>query len=306
MLDVLAFLLFLVAVCLFIVRLVSKNLWKDGKPEGDYSGFPGPGVFGKWLLVSFVLWIVVFIPSLTLTFVPAGHVGIADFYGSVTGPYMPGLNFIPPLSSLVVVPTRTTQIQETMDVPSLEGLTVHLDVSLLYHVFPDKAVPIYKSIGADYDSVFIIPQSRSAARGATVRYEAKALYTSSRDMVAGEIYRELADSLLARGFVLERVLLRSIALPEAVSSAINEKMAAEQQAERMKFVLDKERMEAERKRVEASGIRDFQKIVSEGISEPLLEWKGIEATEKIAESPNAKIIIIGSPKNGLPLVLGGQ
>jgi regulator of protease activity HflC (stomatin/prohibitin superfamily) len=238
--------------------------------------------------------------------VPAGHVGVGDFYGWVYGPKSPGLNFIVPLSKLVMIPTRTVQDQETMPCPTKEGLTVSLDVSILYHVDGSQSVKLYKELGPKFNETIIVPQSRSAARGATVRYEAKALYTSGREEISNEIFNELSDSLMRRGIILERVLLRSVALPTLLTEAINNKMAAEQQAEQMKFVLDKERMEAERKRVEATGIRDFQITVQQGISQQLLEWKGIEATERLAHSPNAKIVVIGNPKNGLPLILGGQ
>jgi len=269
-------------------------------------GFVDPVKFRRWGLQAFLAALVIGFLGTFVRSVPAGHVGVMDFYGWVSGPKMPGLNVVIPFSKLVMTPTRTTQVQEIMNVPSSEGLNVHLDVSVLYHVSPDRAVSIYKSIGKDYDNVFIIPQTRSASRGATVKYEAKALYTSSRELVSTDIHKELSDSMLARGFILERVLLRSITLPEALSEAINEKMAAEQQAERMKFVLDKERLEADRKRIEAKGIADFQAIVSAGITQGLLEWKGIEATEKLAASPNTKIVVIGNSKNGLPLILGGQ
>lgn len=270
------------------------------------QGIADPRKLRRLALRAFLAGLILGLPGTFIRSVPAGHVGVMDFYGWVSGPKMPGLNFVIPFSKLVMTPTRTTQVQEIMNVPSSEGLNIHLDVSVLYHVSPDRAVSVYKGIGKDYDNVFIIPQTRSAARGATVKYEAKALYTSSRELVASEIHKELADSLLARGFILERVLLRSITLPDAVSEAINEKMAAEQQAERMKFVLDKEKMEAERKRIEAKGIADFQAIVSAGVTQGLLDWKGIEATEKLAASPNTKIVVIGNPKNGLPLILGGQ
>lgn len=242
----------------------------------------------------------------TIKSVPAGHVGVVDFYGWVSGPKQPGLNFVIPFSKVVMIPTRTVQDQETMPCPTKEGLTVALDVSILYHVDGSASVKLYKELGPKFEEVLIIPQARSASRGATVKYEAKALYTSNREEVSNEIFSELSDSLMRRGVVLERVLLRSVALPTLLTEAINNKMAAEQQAEQMKFVLDKEKMEAERKRVEATGIRDFQITVQQGISTQLLEWKGIEATERLAHSPNTKIVVIGNPKNGLPLILGGQ
>ena len=125
-------------------------------------------------------------------------------------------------------------------------------------------------------------------------------------MMAQEIFENLRAEMAGRGIIVERVLLRNVKLPPTVTAAIEAKKQAEQEALRMQFVLQRERQEAERKRIEAAGIRDFQRIVAQGISAQLLTWKGIEATEKLAASPNAKVIVIGSGKNGLPLILGGQ
>jgi regulator of protease activity HflC (stomatin/prohibitin superfamily) len=153
--------------------------------------------------------------------------------------------------------------------------------------------------------VFILPQFRSVIRGATVNHDAKDLYTSGREVVAQEIYDGLHRMLGERGIVLEKVLLRKIVLPKMVEEAINSKLAAEQEAERMKFVLQKERQEAERKRVEASGIADFQRIVTQGISDPLLKWKAIEVAHELSKSPNTKVVILGD-KSGLPIILSDK
>jgi regulator of protease activity HflC (stomatin/prohibitin superfamily) len=153
--------------------------------------------------------------------------------------------------------------------------------------------------------VVVKPQFRSAIRGVTVRHEAKDLYTSSRELIASEIYRDLEGDLLQRGIKVEKILLRRIQLPSLVVEAINSKLAAEQEAQRMHFILEKEKLEADRKRVEAQGIQDFQRIVSHGISEQLLRWKGIEATEHLSKSPNSKVVIVGG-KDGLPLILNTE
>ena len=129
------------------------------------------------------------------------------------------------------------------------------------------------------------------------------LYSAEREKIAGEIFSLFRRIAGERGIIVQQVLLRRIGLPPVVANAIQEKLRREQEAEQMKFVLQKEQQEAERKRIEAQGIADFQKIVAQGISAQLLEWKGIEATEKLATSANAKVVIIGNPKNGLPLVL---
>ncbi|MFH1595924.1 MAG: SPFH domain-containing protein [Pseudomonadota bacterium] len=136
----------------------------------------------------------------------------------------------------------------------------------------------------------------------TVNHEAKDLYTSSRELISNEIFRDLEINLGKRGIIVETILLRKVDLPKLVVEAINAKLAADQQAQQMRFVLDKERQEAERKRIEAQGVQDFQKIVSQGLSEQYLRWKGIEATRVLAESPNSKIVIVGG-RDGLPLIL---
>ena len=150
------------------------------------------------------------------------------------------------------------------------------------------------------------PQIRSAIREITASYEAKALYSAEREKIAREIFELFKRMTGGRGIIVEAVLLRKIGLPPVVANAIQEKLRREQEAEQMKFVLQKEQQEAERKRIEAQGIADFQRIVAQGISPQLLEWKGIEATEKLAVSANTKIVVIGNPKTGLPIILGGR
>ena len=145
------------------------------------------------------------------------------------------------------------------------------------------------------------PQFRAAIRGITVNHEAKDLYTSSRELISNEIFKDLEENLGKRGVVVETILLRKVDLPKLVVEAINAKLAADQQAQQMRFVLDKERQEAERKRIEAQGIQDFQRIISQGLSEQLLRWKGIETTRALAESPNSKTVIIGG-RDGMPLI----
>ena len=180
-----------------------------------------------------------------------------------------------------------------------------LEASLLFRLDPAHAAEIYRTVGSDYQGTVVEPQIRSAIREITATYDAKALYSSEREKIAQEISTYFAKLTGDRGIVTEAVLLRKIGLPPIVANAIQEKLRREQEAEQMKFVLQKEQQEAERKRIEAQGIADFQRIVAAGISPQLLEWKGIEATEKLALSPNSKIVVIGNPKSGLPIILGG-
>ncbi len=186
--------------------------------------------------------------------------------------------------------------------PSEEGLIITLDTSLLFHLDPQKAADVYQKIGPNYVNVVIEPNLRSAIRSATAAHNANALYTGAREEVALQVQKELAAQLGPRGILVENILLRDVQLPAMLKSSIEAKQQAEQDALRMTFVLQKEKQEAERKRIEAQGIADFQRIVAQGISPQLLEWKGIEATEKLASSPNAKVIMIGSARTGLPLI----
>lgn len=259
-----------------------------------------------WLRVAGVAAVVLGVAVGSFRVVPGGAVGVQILFGRIDDRALTeGLNVINPLKQVRLMTIRTQEMFEHADVPSKEGLTVGLEVSALYHLDSRAAPPVFRTLGEGYARVFILPQFRSVIRGATVNHEAKDLYTSGREVIAQEIYGELHKTLGERGIVLEKVLLRKIVLPKLVEEAINTKLAAEQDAERMRFVLQKERQEAERKRLEASGIADFQRIVTQGISEPLLKWKAIEVASELSKSPNAKVIILGD-KSGLPIILSDK
>ena len=235
--------------------------------------------------------------------VPAGHVGLKDLFGHVSDSSLsPGIHLVNPLLTIREMDVRTQEINETATVPSKEGLNVRLDISILFRLSAPDAPDVYKTIGIDYQNVFVIPQLRAKVRGATTAYEAKALYTSQRQAMAESIFNDLAPVFTERGILLEQVLMRSVTLPTQLAQAIEAKLESEQEAERMRFILDRERQEADRKKIEAAGIAEFQRIVSQSINENLLRWKGIEATEKLASSPNAKVVVVGG-KDGLPLIL---
>ena len=241
-----------------------------------------------------------------ITVVPAGHVGVKDFFGSVSPNSLPpGVHLILPFTRVHKMSIRTQVLQETAVVPSKEGLMMDLEGSLLYRLDPAKAPEVYRTVGVNYAEISVIPQIRSAIREITASYDAKALYSAQREQVARETFDLVKKMTEGRGVIIEAVLLRKIGLPQVVANAIQEKLKREQEAEQMKFVLQKEQQEAERKRIEAQGIADFQRIVAQGISAQLLEWKGIEATEKLAMSPNTKVVVVGNPKSGLPIILGG-
>jgi prohibitin 1 len=250
------------------------------------------------------LLILIFLFS-AVTRVDSGAVGVLTLFGRVTGEALPeGIHLINPFKTNHELSIRTQEIKETASVPSSEGLVMNLDTSLIFHLNPKRAADVYQKIGPRYTEVLIEPNLRAAIREATASHSANALYTGEREAVARQIFDHLASLLGERGFIVESVLLRDIQLPATLKASIESKQQAEQEALAMSFRLQKEKQEAERKRIEAAGIRDFQQIVAQGISPQLLEWKGIEATENLAKSPNAKIVVIGSGKNGLPLILG--
>ena len=254
------------------------------------------------IVVAILLLVTMFC---SYTIIPAGEVGVKDFFGSIDPtPLTAGFNLKGPLTNIHKMNIQTVEIKETAETPSKEGLTVGLEVSLLFQLDPSKAPEVYRTVGPDYTSVVVDPQFRSAIREVTAAYDAKVLYSAERSRVQSEIQQNFELLAKGRGIITDQVLLRKIALPPTIADSIEAKLKAEQESLQMEFTLTKEKQEAERKRIEAQGIADFQKIVTSGISEPLLEWKGIEATEKLAASTNAKIVIIGSGKNGLPVILG--
>ena len=283
-------------------RYLTMTIFND--PRGKVIDVGGNPVL-KLIGLGIVGLIGVILLSSCITRVPTGHVGVLTLFGRVTGEVLPeGMHLINPLKTSNEMSIQTQTIKESASVPSSEGLVMNLDTSLIYHLNPDKASEVFQKIGANYETVVIEPTLRAAIRESTASHSANALYTGEREMVAKQISDQLATALNPRGLLVENVLLRDIQLPQTLKTSIEAKQQAEQEALAMNFRLQKEKQEAERKRIEAGGIRDFQQIVAQGISPQLLEWKGIEATELLSKSPNTKVVVIGNPKNGLPLILG--
>jgi prohibitin 1 len=265
---------------------------------GGSSVLRGVGALALLVFFIVILWS-------SVAYVPSGHVGVLTLFGRVTGEALPeGMHFVNPFKVNNTMSVRTQEIKESASVPSNEGLIVTMDTSLLFHLNPGNASDVFQKVGPRYVNVVVEPNLRSAIRESTASHSANALYSGEREKVAAEIITALNRELNKRGIVVENILLRDIQLPAALKQSIETKQQAEQESLAMSFRLQKERQEAERKRIEAAGIRDFQQIVAQGISPQLLEWKGIEATETLAKSPNTKVVVIGNPKNGLPLILG--
>jgi len=271
---------------------------------GGLPGMPSFSGAGKKLLQIAIVVLVIILLMASTTSIPTGNVGVLTLFGRVTGETLPeGIHLVNPLKSVQKLSVQTQSVKESANVPSNEGLILALDTSLLFRLDKDKAAYVYQTVGDNYAEKIVEPTLRAAIRASTSAHSANALYTNARELVQQQIQEELKAQLAPRGVIVENVLLRDVQLPAMLKGSIEAKQQAEQDALRMSFILQKEKQEAERKRIEAQGIADFQKIVAAGISPQLLEWKGIEATEKLAASSNAKIVIIGNPKNGLPLVL---
>jgi prohibitin 1 len=250
-----------------------------------------------------LIFLAVVMTAASTSCVNTGHIGVVTLFGRVTGRAMPeGIHLVNPLSRVHELDIKTLEIKERTSVPSKEGLIMGVEASVLYHLQPDRASEVFQTIGAKYAEVLLIPNFRSAIRAVTATNSASSLYSDAREGIARQVLSDLQAKVQPRGIVIENVLLRDLQLPETLKQAIEAKQQAQQEAQRMEFVLQREKQESERKRVEAQGIKDFQNIVTEGISDKLLEWKGIEATVELARSANAKVVVVGNPRTGLPLI----
>jgi regulator of protease activity HflC (stomatin/prohibitin superfamily) len=264
------------------------------------------GVGSKILILAAAIFALIFFFSSVVS-IPTGHVGVLTLFGRVTGETLnEGIHLINPLKAVDKLSVQTQSVKESANVPSNEGLILALDTSLLFHLDRSMAAEVFQKVGANYAEKIIEPTLRAAIRSSTSSHTANALYTNARELVQQQIQKQLTDELAPRGVIVENILLRDVQLPAMLKSSIEAKQQAEQDALRMSFILQKETQEAQRKRIEAQGIADFQKIVAQGISPQLLEWKGIEATEKLATSANSKVVIVGNSKTGLPIILGPQ
>ena len=260
---------------------------------------------GAGMILLVVVAVIVALSSTSC--VRTGHVGVVSIFGRVTGRTLSeGIHIVNPVANVTELSIKTQEIKEKASVPSKEGLIMGLEASILYHLDPARAATVYQQMGPTYADILLIPTFRSAIRAITAGNTAASLYSDGREGIAQQILEDVRRQVAPRGVIVENVLLRDLQLPETLKHAIEAKQQAQQEAQRMEYVLQREKQEAERKRVEAAGIKDFQDIVSQGISEKLLEWKGIEATMELVKSQNSKVIVVGNSKNGLPLIYAGD
>ncbi len=286
-----------------IIAVVAVVVWRIARTKVQQNNIAFRFVVNVSALAAGVFGVLALLQCFTQ--IPAGHVGVVDFFGVVSDQTLrAGINPVNPLASVIKYSIQTQEHKETMQVLSREGLTIGLEVSALYRLNPDSAARVYKTVaGGDYETIILIPQFRSICRAVTASFQASALYSTERERLGASIQEELAKTVAPRGVTIENTPIRNVALPSQLTEAIEQKQRADQESQRMEFILTKEKQEADRKRIEAKGIADFQAIVAAGISDQLLRWKGIEATEKLASSPNTKVIIVGAGKDGLPIIL---
>jgi len=228
------------------------------------------------ILIGLGLVLIIILMWASLAYVPPGNVGVLVNFGRVTGETLPaGTHFVSPFKVNHVFSVRTQSQEEHTSTPSMEGLNLEMDTSLIYHLDQSHAADVYSKLGPDYAHTIIDPNLRSIVRDTTAGHSANTLYSSSRKQVEDEIMTGLRAALEPRGIIVESVLLRDIQLPHTLRASIETKQQAEQESLAMNFRLQKERQEADRKRIEAQGVHDFQQIVAQGISPQLLQWKGI-------------------------------
>lgn len=291
-----------------IALLVGLTLKKSDNPAQGYS---------STIVTVGTLVIIIGVLIASVKQIEPGEVGVQKLFGKVNNQVLEsGLNVVNPLVEVVTFDTRTQNYtmsavhdegdkmgDDAIRVLSADGLEVIVDLTVLYKVLPNQAPRILKEIGVDYRNTIVRPICRTKIRDNAVYYDAVALYSTKRDEFQGRIFKSIEGDFKDRGLVLEQLLVRNLTLPASVKTSIESKINAEQDAQKMTFVLQKEKQEAERKRVEAQGIADYQKILSTGLSDKQLQYEMIKA---ISTSPNAKLIIMGGGKNSTPIMLDAK
>jgi regulator of protease activity HflC (stomatin/prohibitin superfamily) len=265
-------------------------------------------------------FVVILIGLLSSVFkqIDAGKVGVKSLYGNVQPDVLEsGLHIVNPLLDITIFDAQTQNYtmsaihnegaqegDDAIRVLSNDGLEVVIDLTVLYRVLPTEAPKILKGIGQDYIDKIVRPVTRTRIRDNAVYYDAVALYSTKRNEFQQRIFKSIEDDFKKRGLVLEQLLIRNINLPVSVKASIESKINAEQDAQKMTFVLQKEKQEAERKRVEAQGIADYQRIISSGLTDKQLQYEQIKAQKEIATSANAKVIFMG--KGSAPVILSDK
>ncbi|HEX8356037.1 MAG TPA: prohibitin family protein [Segetibacter sp.] len=291
------------------VFFAASALLKLQQPLPKYSGT---------LRIIGVIMIIAGILTSCIIQINAGTIGVKSLFGKIqTDVLYSGLHFISPLVDVKEIDVRTQNYtmssvhdegdktgDDAIRVLTSDGLEVIIDLTVLYRVQAAQAPKLVRETGLDFKDKIVRPVTRTKIRDNSVYYTAIDLYSVKRDEFQTRIFKTIEDNFRARGLELEQLLVRNITLPNRVKAAIEEKINAEQEAQKMFFVLQKEKQEAERKRVEAQGIADYQRIINTGLTDNQLQYEQIKAMKEIATSQNSKVIIMGSNKT--PLILDGK
>ena len=298
--------LLIIGIILFVIGNATRNA------EGAIARF------SNGFRISGIVIAVLGILNSSIRQVDAGYVGVKSLFGKVQNDILAsGLNFINPLMDVTNIDIRTLNYtmsgvhdegaktgDDAIKVLTSDGLEVTIDLSVLYRVNPSEAGRLLREVGIDFEDKIVRPITRTRIRDNSVYYEAVALYSTKRDEFQARIFKTIEADFKKRGMILENLLVRNITLPASVKSTIEQKINAEQEAQKMQFVLQKEKQEAERKRVEAQGISDYQRIVSSSLNDRQLQYEQIQAMKELAKSANSKIIVM--PSKGSPLIIDAK
>ncbi len=269
------------------------------------------------VLIAITVIIVVIVLLAAITVVPAGHVGVIVLFGKVKpNSIQPGLHLVNPLANVKKMETRLQEYtmsvasgegafrgDDAIDALTSEGLKVRLDITAWFRLLPDKAPKVYNEIGLNYASKIIRPTLRTAIRDVVVKFTAEDIYSAKRDSVVKAINIKAIELIGDRGMILDRILLRNVILPIKIQDAIDAKLAADQEARKMEFVLQKEVLEKERRIIEAEGIREANRIIAAGLTTNYLRWYRIEMLKQLVNSPNNTIIMIPEDFSSSPVIL---
>lgn len=300
----------MVLIIFGIIAIIVLNVMSNASPNLHKLGRIG-------YMIGFAL-IVLGIISSCFVQINAGTVGVQSLFGKIQGKVLTeGLNVVNPIMTVIKFDVKTRNYtmsaihdegdqtgDDAIRVLSADGLEVVIDLTVLYRVTSDKAPTILRTIGENYTEVVVRPIVRTKIRDLAANYDAVALYSNKREEFQQRLFTAVEKEFTKRGFSLEQVLIRNLNLPQSVKAAIESKINAEQESQKMRFILDKERQEADRKRVEAQGISDYQRILTSTLTDKLLQYERIKAQKELAGSSNAKIIVIDG-KNA-PMIMTGN
>jgi len=298
---------------LLIIGLILVLIGRTLKNRNEELRALGNGLFWGGLVLGIfgLLWS-------SVKQIDAGKVGVQSLFGKVQTQVLPsGLNLINPLMDVLELDIKTQNYtmsgvhdegekegDDAIRVLTADGLEVTIDLTVLYSLLPSEAPRLVRETGVDYQNKIIRPLTRTKMRDNAVYFTAVDLYSTKRDVFQSKIFKSIEDDFKKRGIILEQLLVRNITLPTTVKGSIEEKIKAEQDAQKMEFVLQKEKQEADRKRVEAQGIADYQRIISSGLGDKQLQYEQIQALKGLMTSPNSKVIIMNGGKT--PVILDGK